>query len=169
MRVFGIDPGSYITGYGVVEKRGHTVVHVDNGVIRPGKNLSFPLRLHEIYREMLRLINTYKPDALALEDVFLAKNFKTSVQLGHVRGAAMIAASSCGLELAEYNPNQVKKAIVGAGHASKIQVQKMVKALLKLPEVAAEDASDALAVAICHCNSVKIKQMIENKCVNRGS
>jgi len=163
MRVFGIDPGSYITGYGVVEKRGHTVVHIDNGVIRPKKNLPFPLRLHEIYKETVRLINTYKPDALALEDIFLAKNFKASVQLGHVRGAAMIAAASCGLELAEYHPTQVKKAIVGAGHAGKMQVQKMVKTLLKLPEVAAEDASDALAVAICHLNTAETEKRIETQ------
>jgi crossover junction endodeoxyribonuclease RuvC len=169
MRVFGIDPGSYVTGYGVVEKKGHAIVHIDNGVIRPKRNLPFSQRLHEIYKETLRLISIYNPDALALEDIFLAKNFMASVQLGHVRGAAMIAAAGCGLKLAEYHPNEVKKAVAGAGHASKTQVQKMVQALLKLPEAAAEDASDALAVAICHCNSVKIKQMIENKCVNRES
>lgn len=163
MRVFGIDPGSYITGYGVVEKKGHAVVHIDNGVIIPEKKLPFPLRLHVIYEETLRLINTYKPDALALEDIFLAKNFKASVQLGHVRGAAMIAAASCGLELAEYHPTQVKKAIVGAGHAGKMQVQQMVRTLLKLPEVAAEDASDALAVAICHLNTAEMKKRIEKQ------
>ena len=163
MRVFGIDPGSYVTGFGVVEKRGPKVIHVDNGIIRPNSSQPFAHRLFNIYEEILRLINKYKPQAIALEDIFVAKNVKTSIQLGHVRGAAMLAAMASKLELSEYHPVQVKQAIVGVGQASKNQVQKMVQAMLKLPEVAAEDASDALAVAICHLHSAEMKKKIASK------
>ena len=163
MRVVGIDPGSYITGYGVIEKRGSVLVHVDNGVIRPNNSLPFSQRLFNIHEDIIKLIKEYKPQALALEDIFMAKNAKTCIKLGHIRGAAMLAAMSSSLDLAEYHPVQVKQAVAGVGQASKDQVQKMVKALLKLPEVATEDASDALAVAICHLHTDGMKKkMLEH-------
>ncbi len=163
MRVFGIDPGINITGYGIVEKKGQTIIHIDNGLIRPSKNFSFYNKLFEIYESILELAKKYNPDTLALEDIFLAKNFKASIKLGHVRGATMIAASTCKLKIVEYHPNEIKKAVVGTGHADKMQIQKMVKTILNLPQVAAEDASDALAVAICHLYTAHTKTMIETQ------
>lgn len=163
MRVFGIDPGSYITGFGVVEKNGPAITHIDNGLIRPPQSWPFAKRLHYIHAGIESLIQKYQPQALALEDIFVAKNVKASIQLGHVRGAAMLAAMSAQLDLAEYHPTQVKQAVVGVGRASKDQVQKMVRALLKLPEVAAEDASDALAVALCHVHTAELKTKINHQ------
>jgi crossover junction endodeoxyribonuclease RuvC len=159
MRVFGIDPGSYTTGYGIVEKQGRELVHVDNGIVRPKGSESFPKRLCDIYEEICRLIDEFKPDIVALEDVFVAKNVKTAMRLGHVRGVAMLAAVAKGIEVVEYQPVHVKQAITGVGSASKEQVAKMVKVMLKLPDVAAEDASDALAVAICHLNSALMRKI----------
>ncbi len=158
MKVVGIDPGSLITGYGVIKKHGTKIIHIDNGIIRPKPKLEFCARLHHIYNNILERINEFKPEVIALEDVFVAKNIKSSIKLGHVRGIAMLAAMTAQVKLAEYTPAQVKQAVVGLGNASKNQVQQMVKAQLKLPEIASEDASDALAVAICHIQSYKMKK-----------
>jgi len=163
MRVFGIDPGSHVTGYGVVEKRGGTIVHIDNGIVRPKNSYSFPERLCDIFKNINRLIDEFKPNVVALEDVFVAKNARTAMKLGHARGVAMLAATMKGIEVVEYQPVHVKQAITGVGSATKNQVQLMVKAMLKLPDIAAEDASDALAVAICHLHSFNMKRMIEEK------
>jgi len=160
MRAFGIDPGSRITGYGIVEKHKSNLIHIDNGVIKPKANLIFAHRLYSIYKEIILLIDKFKPDVIALEDIFVAKNIKSAMKLGHVRGIAMLAATTANIEIAEYTPSQVKSAIVGIGNATKQQVQIMIKHHLKLPEVAAEDASDALAVAICHLHSFKMQCMI---------
>lgn len=161
MRTLGIDPGSRITGYGVIEKSGSDIAHIDNGIIKPDPSSPFFLKLKYIYWEIDKLIRAFKPDVLALEDIFVAKNVKSAIKLGHVRGVTMLAATSSDINVAEYTPAQVKQAIVGVGNASKEQVQKMVKALLKLPEVATEDASDALAVAICHLHSFRLQGMMK--------
>lgn len=161
MRVFGIDPGSLTTGYGVVEKHGTTLVHVDNGLIRPKRDLSFSERLKDIYTEIGHLLDEFKPDVVALEDAFFGKDAKAAMKLGHVRGIAMLAAVSRSIEVAEYLPVHVKKAVTGFGHADKPQVQNVVRAILKLPDVAAEDASDALALAICHLNASAMALAIE--------
>ena len=163
MRVFGIDPGSHTTGYGIVEKHGGALVHIDNGVVRPKFQTAFSQRLCDIYQDICRLIDEFRPDIIALEDVFVAKNAKSAMKLGHVRGIAMLAATLKGLEVVEYQPSQVKQAITGFGGASKKQIQIMVKAILKLPDVAAEDASDALAVAICHLHSATMKNLISHQ------
>jgi crossover junction endodeoxyribonuclease RuvC len=162
MRVFGIDPGSLTTGYGVIEKDGTRLAHVDNGVVRPKSGETFSKRLENIFDEIGRLLDQFKPDVVALEDAFFYKDVRAAMKLGHVRGIAMLAAVSKGLEVVEYAPSSIKQAVTGFGHATKAQVQKMVRTILKLPDVAAEDASDALAVAICHLNSSKLKQLIEN-------
>ena len=163
MRVFGIDPGSHLTGYGIVEKRDNKLVHIDNGVVRPQSNQSFNERLRIIYQQICDLLDEFKPDVVALEDTFVAKNAKSAMKLGQARGVAILAASVRGLDIVEYHPTHIKQAITGVGGATKSQIQMMVKAILKLPDVAQEDASDALAVAICHLHSAKIKQMIERK------
>jgi crossover junction endodeoxyribonuclease RuvC len=157
MIVLGIDPGSRITGYGIVEKSGNRLVHIDNGAIFTDTAADFPGRLKKIFDGIMSIINQYHPDQVAVENIFFATNPQSALKLGQARGAAIVAAVHCGLPVAEYTALQVKQAVVGEGRAEKEQVQKMVKALLGLPEVAQEDASDALAVSICHINSYCLK------------
>ena len=163
MRVLGIDPGSATTGYGIVESRDGGLRHVENGILSPGSNAPLPRRLLEIFRGVEALIARFRPDAVAIENIFIAKNARSSLLLGHARGVAMLAASAAELPVEEYTPMQVKQAVAGTGRADKSQVQQMVRALLKLPEIAAEDASDALAVAICHCNSAWFKRLARSR------
>lgn len=162
MKILGIDPGSHTTGYGIVEVIDGKARHIDNGCIKPNKSGTFPQKLHEIFEDLKGLLDIHKPDVVAIENIFVAKNTRSSLILGHARGAAMLAATSKGLEVAEYTPAEVKMAITGSGRADKEQIQKMVKAILGLPEVAMEDASDALAIAICHGNSYKMRAIKQN-------
>lgn len=111
MRVLGIDPGSNTTGYGILEESGGVIRHIDNGNITPGSKLSFPKRLHGIFESLTALIEEHRPDSVAIENVFVAKNARSSLLLGHARGAAMLAASSAGLSIEEYTPSQVKVAV----------------------------------------------------------
>lgn len=153
MRILGIDPGTRITGYGVIDKCGNRLIHVDNGAIitRPGQELAERLKI--IYDGLCRVISTYTPETVAVEEIFLAKNALSALKLGHARGTALLAGINHGLPVHEYTALQVKSAVVGYGKAEKTQVQQMVRTLLRLPEIAQEDASDALAVAICHAHS----------------
>lgn len=159
MIVLGIDPGSRITGYGIVEKAGNRLVHIDNGAIFTDSATDFPGRLKKIFDGLLEVIAQYRPDQVAIENIFFSTNPQSALKLGQARGAAIVAAVHCGLPVAEYTALQVKQAVVGQGRAEKAQVQKMLKALLGLPETAQEDASDALAVAICHIHSYDLKQL----------
>lgn len=160
MRVLGIDPGTRITGYGIVDIVSGRLCHVDNGNIEPEKDLNLSHRLKVIFNHINGLIEKYRPDALAVESVFVAKNVRSSLLLGHARGMALVAAAGANIDVAEYSPSEVKKALVGTGSAGKGQVQRMVQIFLKLPEVPCEDASDALAVAICHCNTNSFNKRI---------
>jgi len=160
MRVLGIDPGSRITGYGIVEKQGNRLIHIDNGAIQVGTRENFSSRLEGIYAGLQQLIAEYQPEAAAIEQIFVSRNVSSALKLGHARGAAMLAAVHGGLDVHEYTAMQVKSAVVGYGRAAKGQVQQMVKALLNLPEIAQEDASDALAVAICHAHSAGLTQRL---------
>jgi crossover junction endodeoxyribonuclease RuvC len=153
VRVLGIDPGSRITGYGVVEQDGSRLVHVDNGAIFTDSAADFPGRLKQIFDGLSAVIAEYRPDQVAIENIFFSTNAQSALKLGQARGAAIVAAVHAGLPVAEYSALQVKQAVVGRGKAEKVQVQKMLKALLGLPETAQADASDALAVAVCHLNS----------------
>lgn len=155
MRILGIDPGSRVTGYGVVEQAGSRIIRVDHGEIRIKKGEPFTRCLSRIYDELTEVIGRTKPDAVAIEDIFYGKNVKSLIKQGHVRGVALLAASRSGLPVHEYSPLEVKKAVVGYGRAEKQQVQVMVQAILRLGEILPEDASDALAVAICHTNTKK--------------
>ena len=165
--VLGIDPGSRITGYGLVAKEGNRLVHLDNGAIFTDSANDFARRLERIYQGIGEVIDRYRPDAFAVEQVFFARKVQSALKLGQARGAAIVAGVSAGLPVAEYTAMQVKQAVVGHGHATKDQVQRMVKALLNLPEVAQEDASDALAVAICHANSAGLKARLSLKGAGR--
>lgn len=153
MRILGIDPGTGITGYGIIDVEGNRLRHVDNGIIKTRATDALPLRLKAIYDGLIRVFGEFSPQNVAVEQVFLAKNPRAALTLGHSRGAAVLAAVNLDLDVQEYTALQVKSAVVGYGHATKQQVQQMVKTLLNLPEIAQEDASDALAVAICHAHS----------------
>lgn len=160
MRILGIDPGTRLTGYGIIDVEGNRLRHVDNGVIATRSKDPLPLRLQVIYSGLRDIFDRYVPACVAVEQVFLAKNPQAALTLGHSRGVALLAGIHSNLEVSEYSALQVKSAVVGYGRADKQQVQQMVKALLNLPEVAQEDAADALAVAICHANSRTLTQAI---------
>ena len=162
MRILGIDPGTRITGYGIIDVEGNRLRHVDNGIVKTRSSEPLPIRLKAIYDGLTMVLREFSPEAVAIEQVFLAKNPKAALTLGHARGTAVIASVNLNLEVHEYSALQVKSAVVGYGHAAKQQVQHMVKALLNLPEVAQEDAADALAVAICHANSRTLRQIAIN-------
>ena len=151
MRVLGIDCGTERTGYGVIDSDGRVHRLVCAGVIRTSKPDGLHRRLLTIANELREQIERHRPQVVAVEEVFYAVNVKTVLKLSHVRGVALLAAAEAGLELAEYSPLEVKTSVVGYGRAEKSQVQTMVASLLRLEEViASEDASDALAIAICH-------------------
>ncbi|MDT8442777.1 MAG: crossover junction endodeoxyribonuclease RuvC [Desulfuromonadales bacterium] len=160
MRILGIDPGTNITGYGIIDVEGNRLRHVDNGIIKTRSSDPLPLRLKTIYDGLTKVLTAFTPDNVSVEQVFLAKNPRAALTLGHARGTAVIAAVNLGIEVHEYSALQVKSAVVGYGHAAKQQVQHMVKALLNLPEIAQEDAADALAVAICHANSRTMQKAV---------
>lgn len=153
MRILGIDPGTRVTGYGIIEKSGNRLIHIDNGGIFTRADMDLADRLKLIYDGLCQVIREYSPAAVAVEQIFLAKNALSALKLGHARGTALLTGVNHGLPVFEYSALQVKSAVVGYGKAEKSQVQQMVKTLLKLPEIAQEDASDALAVAICHAHS----------------
>lgn len=160
MIILGIDPGSRLTGYGLIKKEGQKLIHLDNGLIAGMATLELPLRLAHIFREVQKLITQFSPECLAIENIFVAKNIQSTFKLGQARGSAIVAASLLGLPVHEYSPMEVKKAVAGFGGAPKDQVAKMVRALLNLPQVAEENASDALAIAICHAHSAGLKKII---------
>lgn len=156
MMVLGIDPGSRITGYGIVDQEGHRLRHIDNGCIVAGDLPEFSHRLRHIYEGVTGVIHQYRPDMLAIEEVFFSANVQSALKLGQARGVAIVAAVNAGLPVYEYSASQIKQAVVGHGRAAKEQVQRMVKALLNLPDLAQADASDALAAAICHIHSARM-------------
>jgi crossover junction endodeoxyribonuclease RuvC len=151
--ILGIDPGSVVTGYGVVACEGRERRLVDCGLLRPGSDLPFPKRLLRIYDDLLRLVADSGPDEVAIEAVFHGANVKTLMKMCHARGAIMVALANSDLPVSEYAPREVKKAVVGRGNASKEQVQFMVRQLFGMEErPETYDVSDALAVALCHAN-----------------
>ena len=158
MKILGIDPGTHITGYGLIDKNGRDLRHIDNGLIVNAAATPTPLKLKKIYATIAALIVEHRPDVIALEDIFVARNVKTSLKLGQARGVVMLAAAEAGITVAEYPATQVKQAIASFGQAGKEQMQKMVKIHLKLKEVAQEDASDALAVALCHAQTARFEE-----------
>ncbi len=161
MRVIGIDPGSLKSGYGIVDECQGKLLVVEYGVIRTTPNAPLAQRLLEISMRLQELIRQYAPQEIAIEDLFVAKNAKSSLKLGHARGAILLTVAQAKLPIAEYTPLEVKQSVVGYGRADKSQVQQMVKVLLTLKEIPTpDDAADALAIAICHHHSAKMKQQI---------
>lgn len=159
MRVMGIDPGSICTGYGIVDATNGHLEAVHWGGIRCKPKQAFPQRLKTIYEELMRIIEEYSPDAVAIEDLFFASNAKTALKLGQTRGVAILAAANQNKTIGEYSPLEIKQSVVGYGRADKVQVQSMVVRLLKLKSPPQPlDASDALATAICHIHTAATKE-----------
>jgi crossover junction endodeoxyribonuclease RuvC len=152
--ILGIDPGSRITGYGVIQQQGRHLHYLGSGCIRTSDN-ELPGKLKQIYAGISEIIIQFQPDVFAIEQVFMAKNADSALKLGQARGAAIVAAVNAELPVFEYAARLVKQAVVGTGAADKIQVQHMVKQMLKLPASPQADAADALGVAICHANTNK--------------
>ncbi|MEQ8233579.1 MAG: crossover junction endodeoxyribonuclease RuvC [Gammaproteobacteria bacterium] len=151
IRILGIDPGSRVTGFGVVGVERHRVQHLAHGCIRLGDG-AIDARLVKIFDTLAALIAEHRPHEAAIEKVFMNRNADSALKLGHARGVAMLAAGKAGLAVTEYSPNSIKQAVVGRGHAEKGQVQHMVRALLGLDGVLQADAADALAAAVCHAH-----------------
>jgi crossover junction endodeoxyribonuclease RuvC len=149
-RVLGIDPGSRVTGYGVVEHAAGGLRCVLQGEIKPARGCSLSVCLQTVCGGIQEVIRQTAPEALVIEDIFYGKNVQSLIKQGHVRGVAILAGADGGLPIYEYSPLEIKKAVVGYGRAEKGQVQMMVRAILKLPELPPPDAADALAAAICH-------------------
>ena len=148
-RILGIDPGSRVTGYGVLDVDGPRLKYVTCGCITP-RATALGERLGTIFEEISQLIAEFVPDEMAIEQVFMHRNAQSALKLGQARGAAIVAAASGRLPVHEYSPTQIKQAATGRGHAAKSQVQHMVQVLLRLEAVPPTDAADALAVAIAH-------------------
>jgi crossover junction endodeoxyribonuclease RuvC len=157
--ILGIDPGSRITGYGVINKDGRKLTYLASGCIKAyagtsnEKDQSFSDRLQIIFAGVSELIMQFSPTLFAIEEVFMGVNPGGALKLGQARGAAIVAATNHGLPVAEYSARQIKQSVVGTGAADKNQVQHMVKSILKLPGTPQADAADALAVALCHAHS----------------
>jgi len=152
LRVLGIDPGSRFMGYGVVEERRGRLAHVGHGVIKVDTDAPLELRLKELHDSLLTALKLYKPQAVAVEGVFTFRNARSALILGHARGVALLAAAQVGLPVHEYAPARVKRSVGAGGAADKDAVARMVCTFLELEEIERADASDALAVALCHLN-----------------
>ncbi len=161
--VLGIDPGYGLTGYGVVECCGSRLKALAYGVIETPSTDDFAIRLKNIYKELNKIIKKYKPNLVAVEDLFFYKNVKTAIKVGQARGVIMLTAVLQGLPVVEFTPLQVKQAISSYGRADKKQVQQMVKSFLSLEKIPTpDDAADALSVAICAVNSIRWHKILSS-------
>lgn len=149
-RIIGIDPGSTITGYAILDGGAQPVARVIDCIRLPKDD--FPTRLGLIFERLSEVISAYQPEQMAIEDVFVARNAASALKLGQARGAAICAGASLGLDVAEYTPTQIKQAIVGRGRADKVQIQHMIGMLLNIRGTLQADAADAAAVALCHAH-----------------
>jgi len=152
MRILGLDPGLRNTGWGVIDVTGNRLTHVADGVAHAAVDQPLASRLSVLFRQILGVLEQFRPDEAAVEETFVNKNPASTLKLGVARGVVLLAPAERGLPVAEYSANMVKKSVVGAGHAEKEQVQMMVRRLLPGCAIAEPDAADALAVAICHAH-----------------
>lgn len=157
--ILGIDPGSRITGYGLVQKVGSQLVYVSCGLIKPDAKLDFVDRLDFIYTGICDVIGKYKPQECAIEDVFVSINPRSALKLGHARGVLMLAGRHNRLPVSEYAARTIKQSVAGYGNAEKSQIQQAVRAILKLSGPPSEDAADGLAVAICHASHLDFSKL----------
>ena len=167
MRIFGIDPGSERTGFGCIESSGSRHRLIICGALAAPARATFPERLSVIHTGLAALLARHRPDCVAVENIFYARNVRSALKLGHARGVALLAAAEAGLPVVEYAPAEIKRAVVGYGRADKSQIQRMVKLLLGLDAAPSpHDAADALAVAICHMHRAPgavARRMVEEK------
>ena len=160
MIILGIDPGTATTGFGVIKTQDGELSMLDYGCITTEKHLSLATRLQQLTKDLEEIINHWKPDSIAIEELFFQKNVKTAMHVAHARGAMMQKISEKGYQLHEYKPQHIKEAVCGYGRAAKQQVQKMVQIILKMDHLPCpDDAADALGVAICHSNFLKLKSL----------
>ncbi len=160
LRVLGVDPGTAILGYGMVYYDGRDYTGVEYGAVRTPSGLPLPDRLLIIHRELTQVIEQYRPDHVAVEELFFARNARTAIAVGHARGVVLLTVAEHGIPIYEYTPMQVKQALVGYGSADKLQIQTFLKMLFGFEEVPKpDDAADAIAVAVCHCNSYRLNQL----------
>lgn len=160
MIIFGLDPGTATTGFGVINYNGDRLTLLDYGCISTSKNLPLSTRLNQISNDLDELVYHWKPDSIAIEELFFSKNVKTAMQVAHSRGAIIQKLSAEGYDVNEYKPQAIKEAVCGYGRADKQQVQKMVEIILQMDHTPRpDDAADALGVAICHANHLKIKSL----------
>ncbi len=161
IRIIGIDPGSRKTGVGIIDVQGNHIRHVYHTVIQCGAD-DFVDRLGILFQELSKIIHSFQPSTVAIEDVFVSKNVSSALKLGQARGALIAACCHNNIHIDTYSPTAIKQAVVGHGRADKAQVQHMIKALLKPPLPLPEDAADALAVCICHAHHAPLQQKIKN-------
>jgi crossover junction endodeoxyribonuclease RuvC len=154
MRIIGIDPGYAILGYGIIDMEGNRFKPCTYGTVTTDKDMEMPERLKHIYISLTSIIEEFRPEAAAIEELFFNKNAKTAISVGQARGVAILACANTGIDIYEYTPLQIKQGLLGYGRAEKEQVQFMVKTILNLPRTfKQDDAADALAAAICHGHS----------------
>lgn len=161
MRILGIDPGFAITGYSIIDYQGNKFKLIDSGAVTTKAGESFPLRLTKIYDDLSMIIDEYKPDAISVEELFFNSNVKTAINVAQARGVVLVVGCQKQIPTYEYTPLQIKQAVAGYGRADKIQVQKMVKAILnveKLPKL--DDTTDSMAAAICHAHSARFSEKL---------
>ena len=160
MRVLGVDPGTATTGYGVVEEAEGDLRALVHGIVSTKSGRPLPQRLQVIYRELSQVAREWQPDEAAVEELYFSANVRTAMSVGQARGVALLALADAGLTVAEYSPLAVKQALTGYGGADKRQMQEMVRVLLGLSEVPRpDDAADALAVAVCHLHSARMRAL----------
>ncbi|TMJ58624.1 MAG: crossover junction endodeoxyribonuclease RuvC [Alphaproteobacteria bacterium] len=160
MRVLGLDPGLRHTGWGVIDVAGNRLTHVADGVVHAATDLPLAMRLVSLFRQITSVLEQFQPDEAAVEETFVNRNPASTLKLGVARGVVLLAPAERGVPVAEYSANLVKKAVVGAGHAEKAQVQLMVGRLLSGCDRSEPDAADALAVAICHAQHAAVRRLL---------
>jgi crossover junction endodeoxyribonuclease RuvC len=158
MVVLGIDPGTRRTGYAVVEASDEMVVRLASGSLSTSPRSAFHEKLRTIYEGLLEIVARFRPDEIAIEDVFVKNNVRVALRMGHMRGVALLVGAIHNVTIGEYSPGEIKQAVVGSGSASKEQVKFMVSALLKLTDIPTEDEADALAVALCHVHRRRLSE-----------
>ena len=163
MKIFGIDPGSRVTGYGVIESNGNKSKYIDSGVIKTNEK-NFPRRLKIIYQEIEKLVDHYQPEFISIENVFMHKNADSALKLGQAKAAAICGTFKINASVFEYAAREVKQSVVGSGSAEKEQVQQMVRIILGIKNKELKlDESDALAIAICHAHSYSVNKILKDK------
>jgi len=160
MLILGIDPGIVKTGYGLININNNVPTLIDYGIIAPNAKDQISSRLLSIYSDIEELINTFKPNVFSIEDVFYAKNFRSAMLLGQARAVAILCAEKYSVPIFEYSAKKVKQSVTGNGNSSKIQVQYMIQKMLKIKNISMPvDSSDALAIALCHLNQLKVNEL----------